>query len=539
MRGFYKKLFFLLVLASFPAFAQEDAWVYFTDKQNVAASIANPISILTQAAIDRKNLHGTPIDARDVPVNPSYISQVKSQPGITVFAKSKWFNCVYVRGLQSDVSALANLAFVDSIDFADHSLNSIPKGNFVEPEPKFKLFDTQTDFNYGDTAIQVEMIDADYLHEQGYTGEGITMAVMDAGFPGVDVIAPFQRMRNNNDLLDGYDFVDNVDNEFAFSGSSHGTAVLSTITGFVQDQFVGTAPDVSVYLFRTEDVDSETPVEMAYWVEAAERADSLGVYLLSTSLGYSWFDDPSNSFQPSDMDGETTFISRGATLAFEKGMLVVNSAGNSGSSSWGIITAPADSPGALAIGAVDDQGNYASFSSTGPSADGRVKPDVVAQGQSAAVIGPSGNIGTSSGTSFSAPIMAGAIVSLWQADPSKTNLEIMDAVRQSASQYNNPDNFLGYGIPNFQTALADVLSVEENIAENGISVYPNPVGDQLHIENSNPSKNIEIQLFSLLGRKLAEFQNPNTIDFSSFESGVYLLKIISGNEVSTEKIIKK
>lgn len=530
-------LFFILFGISASA-QNEDAWVYFTDKQNVASSLANPILILTQEAIDRKNLHGTPIDARDVPVNSNYITQIKSQPGISVLAKSKWFNCVYVRGNQSDISALMNLSFVDSVEYAKHSLNTAPKTNFPQSKSKFHLFKTQTDFDYGDATNQVEMINADYLHQQGYTGEGITMALMDAGFPGVDVIAPFQRMRNNNDLLDGYDFVDKTDNEFAFSSSSHGTAVLSTITGFIQNQYVGTAPDVGVYLFRTEDVWSETPVEMAYWVEAAERADSLGVFLLSTSLGYSDFDDPGTSFQPSDMDGKTTFISKGASVAFEKGMLVVNSAGNEGNNSWGIITAPADSPGVLAVGAVDELGNYASFSSIGPSADGRVKPDVVAQGQSTAIIGASGNIGTSNGTSFSGPIIAGAIASLWQADPSKTNVEIMDAVRQSASQYNNPDAFLGYGIPNFQIALADVLATSENFFNPEIIFYPNPVNDKLYIEKPH-SNRIKIQLFSLLGRKLAEYENPEIIDFSKYEKGIYFLKISSDNHISTEKIIKK
>ncbi|HET8808964.1 MAG TPA: S8 family serine peptidase [Flavobacteriaceae bacterium] len=537
-----KTLFTFFILIGFTVSAQtEDAWVYFTDKQNVATALANPITILTQAAIDRKNLHGTPIDARDVPVNQSYISQIKSATDITVFAKSKWFNCVYVRGSQAAINALANLAFVDSIDFANSSLNSREaesvKINFYQKVNK-KL-EVATDFTYGNTANQVEMLNVDYLHQQNYTGEGITIAVMDAGFPNVNTLAAFQRMRNNGDLLDGYDFVDDVDDEFLFTGSSHGTSVLSTITGFVQNDFVGTAPDASVYLFRTEDVWSETPVEMAYWVEAAERADSLGVFVINTSLGYSMFDNLSYSFSPSDMDGETAFISRGATVAFEKGMLVVNSAGNEGNGSWGIVTAPADSPGALAIGAVDANGNYASFSSTGPSADGRVKPDVAAQGASAAVITASGNISNASGTSFSSPIMAGAIASLWQADPSKTNLEIMQIVRQSASQFNNPDIFLGYGIPDFQAALAN-FSTEEITEENSFSIYPNPVSEKLYVDFSKENASANLQIYSILGRKVMEQQNvTDFITVSSLAPGMYLVKIVSEEKVATFKIVKK
>lgn len=534
-------LFFLLI--GFATSAQtDDAWIYFTDKQNVAVSIANPISILTQAAIDRKNLHGTPIDARDVPVNQSYISQIKSAVGVTVFAKSKWFNCVYVRGTQTDIQALASLSFVDSIDFVDSNLNS--RGASDEKMKKFqpvnKQLDVQTNFVYGNSVNQVEMMNVDYLHQQGYTGEGVLIAVLDAGFPNVNTLAAFQRMRTNGDLLNGYDFVDDTDDEFLFSGSGHGTSVLSTITGFVQNDFVGTAPDASIYLFRTEDVGSESPVEMAYWVEAAERADSLGVFIINISLGYSVFDNPAYSYQTSEMDGETAFISKAASIAFEKGMLLVCSAGNGGGDpSWGIVTAPADSPGAFTIGAVDANGNYAAFSSTGPTADNRTKPDVVAQGAAAAVITPSGNISTSNGTSFSSPITAGAIASLWQADMGKTNAEIMQIVRESASQFNNPDIFLGYGIPDFQTALANLSTKKINV-ENNISVYPNPISDKLHIDFSKENTSASIEIYSILGEKILEKQLENDfLDVSGLVSGIYLVKIVSNDTVSIFKILKE
>lgn len=536
-------LIFALFTSGFLFAQTEDAWVYFTDKPNVAASIANPITILTQAAIDRKNLHNTPIDVRDVPVNEAYISQIKSVPGITYLAKSKWFNCVYVRGTSSDIFSLGNLSFVDHIVFADPTLNSSPlvKSPSVHTNFHKNKLEVQTNFVYGNSANQVQMIAADYLHQQGFTGEGITMAILDAGFHGVNTLAGFQRMRTNGDLLDGYDFVDRNANEFSYNGNTHGTMVLSTISGYIANQYVGTAPDASVYLFRTEDAGSETPVEMAYWVEAAERADSLGVFVINTSLGYSTFDNPNYSFSPSDMDGNTAFISKGASVAFEKGMLLVTSAGNEGDNSWGIVTAPADSPGAFTIGAVDAAGNYASFSSTGPTSDGRTKPDLAAQGASAAVIAASGTIITASGTSFSSPITAGAIASLWQADPGKTNLEIMQLVRQSASQYANPDNFLGDGIPNFQLALAQ-LSREEKKVKNPITIYPNPVNDQLFIEVSPTITGGKLQLFTLTGKKAYEsaINNKKTsLDLSNLPAGLYLVKIPSNETSSVFKIVKE
>lgn len=521
----------------------ESAWIYFTDKENVAAALANPISILSQAAIDRKNLHGTPIDARDVPVNETYISQIKNSPGITVYAKSKWFNCVFVRGSQPNVAALENLSFVDHIEFADPQLNGVPRSSqralaMNELQDKFEI---NTDFDYGQALNQVDMLHVDYLHEQGFTGEGILIAILDAGFPNVETNIAFDRMRNNGDLMDGYDFVDENQNEFAFTGSSHGAKVLSCITGFITNDYAGTAPDASVVLYRTEDVGSEMPVEMAYWVEAAERADSLGAYVVNTSLGYNNFDNPNYSFQTSDMDGQTAFISRGANIAFEKGMLMVCSAGNSGNNTWGIITAPGDAPGAFTIGAVDPDGNYAAFSSRGPTADGRVKPDVVAQGAPAAVITTFGNISFSNGTSFSSPIMAGAVASLWQADPSKTNAEIMQLIRESASQYDNPDIFLGYGIPNFQTALEN-LSTEDVSRNRSVSIFPNPVDKVLYIDFSEKKTSVNIEVFSLLGKRILKSTIPKNkpeIDLSGLMSGIYLIKITSKESSSTFKIVKK
>ncbi|MFC4634447.1 S8 family serine peptidase [Dokdonia ponticola] len=537
-----KVLLWVFLLTPFFTFAQEDAWVFFTDKENVAESIANPISILTQEAIDRKEMHGVAIDERDVPVNEAYIAVIKEQAGISVLAKSKWMNCVHVRGSLEDIQALEDLQlegefFVSGIEFADDSLTRSSEGfGFVKDDP----IDPQqrVEYNYGATENQVTMLNADFLHQQDFTGEGIIVAVLDSGFPGIDTNDGFARTRDNGRLLDGYDFVDRVDDEFAFANSSHGTRTASDIVGFIQDQFVGTAPDAFLYCFRTEDVNSENPVEESYWVEAAERADSLGVDVINTSLGYRTYDNPAYSHTYEDMDGQTTFISRGSNLAFEKGMLMVTSAGNSGT---GMISAPADAPGVLTVGAVNSNGDYVSFSSIGPSSDGRVKPDVMAKGQSAAVIRPNGTIDTSNGTSFSSPIMAGAVASFWQAYPELTNAEVMQIVRESAHLFTNPTPQMGYGIPNFEDAFNNVLRVEESAFAKAYSLSPNPANAMVQIQFPEGASQATIFVYDLLGKKVLQKEittTDNALRIDRLTVGVYIVQIQEEGFSTTQKLIK-
>ncbi|WP_046757486.1 S8 family serine peptidase [Kordia jejudonensis] len=538
-----KKLIILsfLVVSSFSFAQTQHAWVYFTDKADVANSLANPTTILTQKAIDRKTNHGVAIDERDVPVNESYITQVKNQTGITVRAKSKWFNCVHVLGTQTDIDNLLNLSFVNQIVYVDRSLNTMNRSATSNTIKKTEdKFETLVMYNYGDGSNQAAMIKIDKLHELDYTGEGVTVAVMDSGFPNVNTMAAFQRLRDNGDLLNGYDFVDRTADVYAYTGNMHGTTVLSDMAGYVDGQFVGTAPDASYYLFRTEDAGSETPLEESNWVEAAERADSLGVDVVNTSLGYNRFDDSRYDYTTADMDGNTAFITKGANIAVEKGMLIVNSAGNSGNDgTWGIITAPADGNG-FTIGAVDPSGNYATFSSRGRTPNVPVKPDVVAQGQSVYVISSTGNIGISNGTSFSSPIIAGAMACLVQAFPNKTNLELMQLVRESSSIYANPTIQLGHGIPNFELAF-QTLSTPESLDPDVIQVFPNPAKAIVYINLPTSSKNVTITLGTLVGKTIQTQKiDANThIDISQLAAGMYLLRIEANGTQLTKKLIKQ
>lgn len=530
-------LFFLCCI-SHAVFAQQDAWVYFVDKEDVQSSISNPISILSQRAIDRKNAHDIVIDDRDVPVNENYISLVKASDNIEVKAKSKWMNAIHVQGEATHIAALLDLEFVSVIDFADKDLSDLSRQ--AVHNDKGAVEAGLEDFNYGSAKNQVDMINVDALHLENYTGDGIIIAVLDSGFPNVNTMSSFGRLRSNNGLMGGYDFVKRTSAIYDTTGDSHGTRVLSTMAGYIENEFVGTAPDASYYLFRTEDAASENPVEESYWVEAAERADSLGVHIINSSLGYNTFDNSNYNYSRSEMDGHTTFISRGAQIASQKGILVVNSAGNSGATSWQIVTAPADAPGVFSVGAVNGEGSYAAFSSRGNTSQPSLKPDVVAQGSGSMVIDEKDRIVNNNGTSFSAPIIAGALACLWQALPTVNAEQLKQFVRSSSSQYTSPDYLLGYGIPDFQLAVSLGLSQIETHAL-AFKIYPNPVSNQLHIQLPSKTEQITLTVYDAVGKLIMKNRYSGThpkIEVSQLASGWYTLKINFDNTSFNFKFIK-
>lgn len=526
----------ILLLVPVLFFGQQDAWIYFTGKPDAQTYIQNPLQMLSQRAIDRRATQGIPLDSKDVPVHQPYIDQIAATPGIEVKAKSKWLNSIHVRGSVDAITNLQLLSFVESVVFADRSLNNSQDKTTARKAKRTSSAVGQ--LPYGNSANQVEMLNGHLLHQQNYTGSGKIIAVMDAGFPGVDSQVPFQRLRDDNKILGGYNFVDR--NTEIYTRGSHGTSVLSTMGGYVADQLVGTAPDASYYLFITEDVNSENPVEESYWVEAAEMADSLGVDVINTSLGYFTYDNPAYSYTYEDLNGTTAYSSKGANVAFSRGMIVVVSAGNSGSTPNPHVSVPADATFALAIGAVTATGTYATFSSIGPSSDGRIKPDIAAKGQSATVANASGNISLASGTSFASPIMAGMIASLWQAIPDMTNLQLMQIVKQSAHLYSNPNIYLGYGIPNFATALEMAMTVAENESDTFI-VHPNPVDNVFQITTNASVEKATISIFDSLGKRVIEQKlrlGETSIDVESLTSGLYFYRINSAKGGKTGKILK-
>ena len=534
-------LLFLILLAN-SAFSQEDAWVYFNAKPNMQAFFDNPLSELSQRSLDRRTAQNIALDSKDAPMHQPFIDQITATDGIVVLAKSKWFNALHVQGTEEAIRALTNLSFVERVDFANRLLNnplraSTPKKAFKKMHKKFE---TDVVFNYGNSGNQIQMLNGQLLHQQNYTGTGKIIAVMDGGFPGVNTASTFSRLRDNNQILGGYDYVNR--NADFYTGISHGAMVLSTMGGYKDGELVGTAPDASYYLFITEDGDNEWPLELSLWVEAAEEADRLGADILTTSLGYTEFDNPNYNFTYNDMNGITAFISKGVDMAFSRGMISVNSAGNSGNDPWHYISAPADAIHALAIGAVDSEGNYASFSSQGPSFDNRVKPDVVAQGQESVLSFTNGTIGTASGTSFSGPIMAGMIACLWQALPDKTNSEIVQLVKESASLYANPTNELGYGIPDFNLALNTALLNVNSSTNNAFLLFPNPANETISISFPSKFESATFSVYNAVGQLILtkNLTNQNSkVELNGIQSGMYLYTLESKTTIQSGKISKQ
>lgn len=539
-------LFLCLSFFCLQSFAQEEhAWVFFKDKPKEAVFLASPLTMLSQRSLDRRTTQNIALDVKDVPIEASYYSSIVNTAGITVSARSKWLNAVHVLGeIETINNLITTYSFIESIEFANDALNTGVSAKTISKKKTTKKVELEkqvADFDYGNARNQIEMLGGDFLHENGFTGEDIYVAVIDAGFPNVNTLDAFSRIRDNNQILGGYDFVGR--NEDFYTGSTHGTNVLSDIAGYVEGEFIGTAPDASFYLFITEDGPNETPLEESLWVEAAERADSLGVNVINTSLGYTTFDNSDYDYSFEDMDGNTTFISRGAAIGASRGMLLVNAAGNSGNGSNKYIGAPADVETVFSIGAVNGDEDIASFSSFGPTADGRVKPDVLAQGQSVYVISAtSGNAVTSNGTSFSSPVMAGVIACFWQAFPTKTNLEIMQMIRESADRYSNPTDQHGYGIPDFEALYGTVLSLEDVVSqENEMTIYPNPVNDILTLGGlGNGEGDTEVTIYSFLGKIVLEKKIlSNQLDVSEIETGVYMLKLRTNSNEQTIKLIKE
>jgi hypothetical protein len=539
------KRFFLFLFLSITtiSLAQEDAWVYFKDKYNAQTYFDTPLKMLSQRAIDRRTNQNIALDLVDIPIDKEYISQIKMTAGITVLAKSKWLNALHVRGTQAAINSLKAITIVDKVDFANKNLNgttrigAYEKGNRVRQAKSIaKTAKTAVNYDYGTASNQIVMLKGDVLHQQNFTGSGKIIAILDGGFPGVDTALPFARLRENNQILGGYDFVGR--SEAFYTSSSHGTSVLSTMGGYVANSFVGTAPDASYYLFITEADIPENPVEESLWVEAAERADSLGVDIINSSLGYFEFDNRAYDHTYAQMDGKTAFISRGAEIAFSRGMMVVVSAGNSGNSSNPHIAAPADAASVLSIGAVNSSKSRVGFSSIGPSIDNRIKPDVMAQGQATAVSDQTGKITTANGTSFSSPVLAGMVACLWQALPTKTNKEIRQIIIASADRFTSPDNQYGYGIPNFSAALNKGLATKD-FSESYFYMYPNPTTDYVTFpESFNTGK---IIFYTVLGQKVLEKNisgEPHFISLQSLQSGLYLYTFEADAIFKSGKILK-
>lgn len=442
------RVVWILLLCSLPVGLWADEQycfrVYLKDKGNDGYRVDRPEAYLSKRAIERRMKRQIAVTPADFPISRSYIKQL-SETGAKPIVQSKWFATVVMESADSSVvGRLRQLSIVDSIKW-------VWKGNRKAPSEErdsgqLKGFEEPLIDLYGYAGKQIKMLKGDRLHKVGFRGADMQIAVIDAGFRNVDRIAAFDSLR----LLGTHNVV--FPNNSVFIGDDHGTKVLSCLAANIPGVMIGTAPDASYLLIKSEDGDSEYPIEEDYWTAAVEYADSVGVDVISSSLGYFSFDAKELSYDRQALDGKTSLISRAAHTAAEKGILIFSSAGNEGNSEWGKITFPADASGIFTVGAIDMDEKKSLFSSIGYTADGRVKPDAVALGSGCCVIGPEGNIQYVNGTSFATPILAGLGVCLWQALPRLDNWEIIALLQRTSDRWKKPDVSFGYGIPNVYKA---------------------------------------------------------------------------------------
>jgi len=513
--------------------------IEFADKNNNPYSIEKPEEFLSQRAIQRRIRQNIAITESDLPVNPHYTDSLKSL-GLRIINISKWFNSVLVEtGDTILADTICKITFIDSITLVKpSSLKKSFRNKFI-PESCDGLVKQTTQND------QLTMLNGHILHEYGFKGEGMQIAVIDAGFIYADILPAFDSLWINNQVLGQRDFVDG--DNWVLDAHSHGMVVLSILGGNVPNELTGSAPGADYWLLRSEDTGSEYRIEEENWVSAAEFADSAGVDVINTSLGYSTFDDTLQNYTYKDMDGRTTRISKGAVTAASKGILVVVSAGNEGNKLWKYITSPADADSILAVGAVDAYGTLASFSSVGPSYDGRIKPDIAAQGFGTVAQGLGGLIGCN-GTSCSAPVISGLAACLWQANYQLTNFEIIEMIKQSSSQYQNPDTLIGYGLPNFANALSQIGADLPYSTIRIKGIYPNPFLDKISlIFIQLAPEDIIIELYNIQGKMIKQISYVNlqggeyelTIDnLGNLSQGIYIIKVLSGEYRFVNKLVK-
>ena len=545
-----KKLSFLLLFFAASLFAEAQVatniyWVQFTDKNDSPYSIDNPEDYLSPRALQRRANLGITIDAYDIPVNPQYLQAV-ADCGAQLINPSKWLNGVSVYTTDSNVIGAINaLPFVAEVRNCPNDLKAQElKERWMANEMKPSSVNRGMNGFYGGAEAQVTQLKVNLLHDMGYDGTGVVVAVLDGGFIGTEEASCFDNMREEGRLLGVRDFV--YGSSSVYSQSTHGTSCLSTMAAYDPNEMVGTAPKASYYLIHTEDGDSENIIEEYNWVSGAEYADSLGVDVCSTSLGYITFDMIQWDHPFEHYDGKTAPMSIGAEIAASRGMICMNAAGNEGDGNC-TLGIPADAEHILTVGAVDANGNRASFSSVGPTYDGRIKPDVMAMGEGTYVASGYGNwwpYYNGNGTSFATPVFAGAVACLRQARPYASVQEICDVIRACGNRADHPDSKYGFGIPDFSQAM-ELLSVEEPIGNTPahiITVYPNPSNGEVRVVLNDLHK-AELTVYDFMGHKLYSYSF-NGLNHTSLEgylnnlnSGVYFINAMSESGSETMKLV--
>jgi len=545
----------IILVICFPLsfFAQNSSfWISFTDKNNSPYSISKPSEFLSQKSIERRTNAGITILTNDLPVNKTYIDSILLSGNFKLLQSSKWFNSIAISTDDTtSLNSILNYSFVSNVV----QVKSLKQDKIIDKFEEVAISKNEINlmsiphYPYGYSYNQLAMHEADKMQDLGFRGQGMHIAVIDAGFFGANELNALDEVFNDGRILSTRDFVNG--GESVYEDHQHGTMVLSVIAGSIDGQFKGTAPLASFHLLRSEDVGSETLLEEYNWIAAAEYADSVGVDIINTSLGYTTFDDSLQNHTYADLDGNTTVVAKAADIAASKGILLCISAGNSGASAWQYISTPADADSVLAVAAADSNGIYAFFSSVGPASDKDIKPNVASVGWNTYLISPfTDEVIQGNGTSFSAPMMTGMVACLWQSLPGKTNIEIMRLIEESSSQYSSPDSLLGYGLPNIFNAYSKETGViysapREDLIED---VFPIPVTDLVNIIFvSKVSQGVVIRLYSEKGDLLVSvsdtvLQGKNKLVLSQLNalpSGSYIIEVESaeGNRATTTIVV--
>lgn len=533
-------LFFLPILT----FSQDRFAVHYKYKPQASYSFGAPEEFLLQRAIDRRIKEGVAVDSTDLPVSEKYQNMVTSMVE-KVNYHSKWMNASVVVATQEQITEVANLPFIEKVELVAKGFNS------TDQNGKKESFRIPINLKVGSNKsyaydFQNDILGIPDMHEEGFTGAGVMIAVFDAGFLHADKISGMDHLFEQDQILATKDFVD-PDSDDVFRLDGHGTASLSLLAAYEESKLVSGAYDAQYILCITEDVSSEFRIEEYNWIRAAEFSDSLGVDIINSSLGYNLFDDPEMDYRKEDMDGKTAVVTIGASMAANKGILVISSAGNEGNGSWQTLTAPADADGVIAVGSVTNSLVRSSFSSVGPTFDGRLKPDLVAFGSGVTLWQWVESPNSSSGTSFTSPQIAALAAGLWQARPEWTREQLIKNLLNSGNMADSPDVELGYGIPNFLDAYyGEVLEIEKKKELDLAVVYPNPLeGNQLYIDYGKGNQ-CHIRMINSVGQIISDqrlkrnsFRSPYELKIENANPGLYFIECKEEHQTRTFRLLKR
>ena len=531
----------LFLMFSSSAWAQEENLyaVFFHDKANSAYSVASPEAFLSERAIARRAKQQITVVEQDLPVNETYVQAV-SEAGGRILFPLKWSNACVVSCTDAVLQGISQLEMVSETRY----LGPLDSQNSMAAYGGTKSYRYGVAANSLKNETQLSLLGIPRMHEQAFKGEGMIVAIFDGGFSGVDNEAPFSHLFTDNLLVAARNFT--APSQSIYQYSDHGTRVLSTLTAQIPDEYQGIVPEAQIVLCVTEVVRSEYRVEEYYWQRAAEFSDSLGVDVINSSLGYNLFDDDQMNYTYEQMDGSTSTIAQAADWAFSKGMMVVVSAGNEGANSWKYITTPADAHDVLAVGSLNPDQGVSSFSSWGPSADNRVKPDVTCIGGSAQLVNSTGSITSGNGTSFASPQIAGLVTGLWQALPTLTAEELLQKVRETATAANNPDDRIGYGIPTFSRVFGDLINGLPEEMFKGLVIYPNPLNqDNLFLKIAPVQlPEAEVMVVNQEGKVMLQqalsFENGESeLALPELGQGIYLIRVQAGTQQWVQRLIKQ